>query len=192
MTKAARGTVLVAATVCALSACNGTLRFDETPLDAGPDRVNELPDSENDLDVPAEGATDASGDAACSDAGSTACGWRMTECQATSDDDTCQWYCAAGLTCTNGACATSCVAECLQNSTCQITTGDVSRAECKAGATCALTLGGGSNAACTAGSSCQVRCTGRCAISCQAGATCQLRCSADADFTTVTGTASCS
>ena len=198
MTRGPRATVLVAAAVCVLSACNGTLRFDETPLDAGRDDLN-APDGPSDATDAADDATDATADAprldaaadgSCADAGSAPCGWRLAECEPSSDD-TCEWHCPAGLACTNGACGTGCVAECLDNSTCAIATGDVSRVECKAGAACDITLGGSGNAACAAGSRCQVRCAGRCAISCQLGATCQLRCGAAADFTTVTGTASC-
>ena len=194
MSEAARRTVLVVAAVCILSACNGTLRFDETPLDGGSDGLDALdraPDSS--VDAVADGpsdATDAPPDAGCLDAGTVPCGWLMAACQP-DDDDTCERYCPAGLVCTNGACGTGCVADCRQDSTCAIATGDVSRVECKTGASCTATLGAGSNATCAAGSSCQVRCAGRCAISCQLGATCQLRCGDATDFTTVTGTASC-
>jgi hypothetical protein len=193
--KASRGTVLMAAAVCILSACNGTLRFDETALDAGPDGLAPA-DLPADAAAPPDGTGDAivdapdAADASCGDTGSAPCGWRHTECEPNSDD-ACEWHCLAGLTCTNGACGTGCVAECLENSMCAIATGDVSRVECRGAASCAITLGAGGNAACTAGSSCQVRCAGRCAISCQVGATCQLRCADAADFTTVTGTASC-
>ena len=185
------------AVVCALCACNSTLRFDETPLDAGRaglDAADAPTDSAappDDLVDALDGAGDGPADAAsCSDAGNAPCGWSQEDCSS-KDDDTCERYCRAGLTCTNGACGTACVADCKENSTCGITTGEVSRVECKAGASCTVTLGRGSNAACEAGSTCRIQCFGRCDISCQTGATCQLRCG-DADFTTVTGTASCS
>ena len=195
------GSGLVAAVVCVLGACNGSVRFDETPLDAGRDD-RAAPDAGSDAVAPADDATDAAdvpradgqldgaADGSCGDTGTAPCGWRLAECEASSDD-TCEWHCPAGLACTNGACGTGCVAECLDSSTCAIATGDVSRVECKTAAACDITLGGNGNAACAAGSRCQVRCAGRCAISCQPGATCQLRCGAAADFTTVTGTASC-
>lgn len=205
MTKGAGGTAaLVAAAIGILSACNGTLRFDETPLDAareGPDATEEVlgdaadpadgvAEATTDAAPPADGAADAAADAPCNDASSASCGWRQADCGPDSDDG-CEWICAPGLMCTSGACGTGCGAECLQNSTCAIATGDVSHVECKAAASCTITLGGGANAACATGSTCHVRCAGRCAMICQAGATCQLRCGDAPDFTTVTGTASC-
>lgn len=199
MTRPPRGPAWLAAAVGILCTCNGALRFDETPLDArGDGRTDVLTDSA----APPDGATDALADApdgaadapvdaaSCIDAGNAPCGWSLADCEP-NDDNTCERYCRPGLTCTNGACGIGCAADCLENSTCAIATGDVSRVECKAGASCTATLGGGSNAACAAGSSCRIQCAGRCDISCQAGATCQLRCGAAADFTTVTGTASC-
>jgi len=196
VTKAARRTTLVAVAVCLLFACNRTLRFDETPLDASGDGSNAV-DAPIESAAPVDGATDGDDDATdgaasapCSDASAALCGWRMSECEP-NGDDRCEQYCPPGLVCTNGTCGTGCVADCQQNSTCAIAAGDISRLECKAGATCTATLGGGANAVCATGSTCQVRCTGRCALSCQVGATCQLRCADAADFTTVTSTASC-
>jgi len=199
VTRRPRGTAWWAAVVGILGACNGSLRFDETPPDGGRDDLNaiDLPsdsatpaDNAPDADAPDGGTADSADAASCDDAGSAPCGWSLANCEP-NDDDTCEQYCRTGLTCTNGACGTGCVADCRENSTCAIATGDVSRLECKGGASCTATLGAGSNAACAARSNCRVTCAGRCAISCQAGATCGLRCGGAADFTTVTGTASC-
>ena len=82
---------LLATVVWLASACNGALRFDETPLDASV--------SETVVDVPTvDDAGDASDGAGALCAEPTACAWQVDECAPTSDD-TCELHCQPGHAC---------------------------------------------------------------------------------------------
>jgi hypothetical protein len=171
---------LLATVVWIAAACNGVLRFDETPLDASA--------SETVVDVPSgDDAGDASDGAVALCAEPTACGWQIIKCE----DDTCEFHCQPGHACTNAVCGAGCLAECKENSSCSITTGDSGRGECSAGASCTFTVGIGGTATCDADSNCRLQCSGPCLLTCRTGATCQLRCSDQPEAQSVTGRATC-
>ena len=165
--------------------CNGALRFDESSTDAAAEAPVDVPSGDAGID---QGA-DLPSDAVCG-TDPTSCGWRPIECSV-NDDDGCELHCLVGTACPGGTCGKGCVAECKENSSCTIATGDGARVTCEQGASCTFELGAGAIAVCSDGSNCRVQCDSRCAINCQTGATCQLRCAGVAAGTAVTGTETC-
>ena len=145
--------------------CNGALRFDESSTDAAAEAPVDVPSGDAGIDQGADLPSDA------------VCG--------------CELHCLVGTACPGGTCGKGCVAECKENSSCTIATGDGARVTCEQGASCTFELGAGAIAVCSDGSNCRVQCDSRCAINCQTGATCQLRCAGVAAGTAVTGTETC-
>ena len=128
---------LAAAAVVAV-ACNGSIRFDEGPADAG--------------------GLDVAGDSAGPSCPNATCGWQ-------SDDDcdasVCGQSCHSSTTCV-GTCGNSCSAECESASHCALTTGRNASVECSERANCTFVLGDHARADCAAGSTCNVRCVEFC------------------------------